>query len=301
MQMVASQDGTESLSAKDKSFIDSTRDAIMEAASQASRLSPEELSRTTFVVKLGESDQEGAWPKKVVRLDHDRFVKLVDRLSQSQTGLYAVQAEAKALEAEQAQRKDIDSAVASALERGEDPSVAKSLGSEADLVILGEPSGPNPEWPRGVASFLVDKTRALEPPKAATDKGHEDVVAALEQMDLEDLAKHFGQSAVTVQNVSEDHANLLLNHAMVQAILPSALKWDAVVAKMEAATSVDKTASTQTVDWSIVNAGWESADNDGNDVHMDSVKRKRRKKMRKHKYRKFRKATRTERNRLKKG
>lgn len=301
--MMPSRESNEHLSAKDKSLIDNTRDAIMEAASQASRLSPEELSRTTFVVKLGESDHEGAWPEKVTKLNHDRFVKLVDRLSQSQTGLYAVQAEAKALEVEQAQKKDVESAVASAMERGEDPSVAKSLGSEADLVVLGEPSGPNPEWPRGVASYLVDKTRALEPPRAPADKAEEGVLTAVERVDLEDLVKHFAgsESAVTVQNVSEDNANMLLNHAMVQAILPSALQWDAVVAKMEAATSVDKTAPAQAVDWSIINADWEPMDNDGDEVHMDSVKRKRRKKMRKHKYRKFRKATRTERNRLKKG
>lgn len=281
----------------------------MEAASQASRLSPEELSRTTFIVAdlSGEFDgEEGMiWPKKISSLNHDRFVQLVDRLSQSNTGRFAVQAEAKALEAEEAERIDVETAVASALERGDDPSIAKSLGSEADLVILGEPSGPNPKWARGVASFLAERTRALEPPESPLmEREEENLANAMERMDIEDLAKHFAGSknAFTVQNICEEDPNLFFSHAMVQAIVPTQLKWDKVVAKMNAATGNEKGATNQIIDLSRLDASLLAPREVGKDdeVHMDSVKRKRRKKMRKHKYRKFRKATRVERNRLKK-
>jgi hypothetical protein len=289
---------------KVKTTIDNARDAIMEAASQASKLSPEELSRTLFVVTgVSETGKEPVWPVKVHSISHDRFTKLIDRLSTSQSGLDAVEEEAEALEAEEAHKRDVKEAIASALDRGVNPSAARKLGSEAELVVLGEPNGPSPEWPRGVASYIVENTRALEPPPAPIKQGETDMVEAMERMDIEDLAKHFtgSENAFQVQNVSDNDANLLLNHAMVQAILPARLRWDAVVAKMDQASNITPAASSQVVDWSIINAdSTPTEDDDCDEVHMDSVKRKRRKKMRKHKYRKFRKATRVERNRLKK-
>jgi len=325
-QVVASSNGSGSSSsqgmnalerdamAKVQSTIENAKDAIMEAASRASRLSADELSKTTFIISgaLNEKDdsQESTWPKRVASLDHNRFVKLIDSLSKKGTGRKAVQAEAQALEEEEASREDVESAVANAIERGEDPSVAKSLGSEADLVVLGEPSGPNPAWPRGVATFLAEKTRALEAPEAPSMDGAEELESGMESMEIEELAKHFAGSAnaFTMQNMSEDDPNLMLSHAMVQATLPSRLKWDAIVAKMDAATNVEGESLNKAVDVSALNAdllpaeeGNEEETNENDDeVHLDSVKRKRKKKMRKHKYRKFRKATRVERNRLKK-
>ena len=284
----------------------------MEVASQASRLSPEQLSRTTFVIsgaasngKDGSGDQQGmVWPRKVASLDFARFSKLVDSISKPGVGSEAIHIQAVALEQEESHRKDVENAVANALERGEDTSVVANLGSEAELVVLGEPSGPNPKWPRGVATFLAERTRALEPPAAPLMEGEAELVQAMEKLEMEELARHFtgSENAFTMQNMSEDDPNLLLSHAMVQATLPARLQWDSVVAKMDAATG-DKLA-TSPVDLSSLNANLlqaeEKASDEGDEVHMDSVRRKRRKKMRKHKYRKFRKATRVERTRLKK-
>jgi BRCT domain type II-containing protein len=293
-----------------QSTLENAKDAIMEAASRASRLSADQLSRTTFVItgSLNESGEskEVAWPKKIATLDHSRFVQLIDNLSLQGSGRNAVQIEAQALEEEEANRRDVESAVTNALERGEDTKVARSLGSEADLVVLGEPSGPNPEWPRGVATFLAERTRALEAPAAPSKDGVHGVEEGTQDVGIEELARHFAgnANAFTMQNMSEDDPNLMLSHAFVQATLPDRLRWDGVLSKMNAATGVEGDRASRIVDVSALNADLlattaEDASED-DDVHLDSVKRKRKKKMRKHKYRKFRKATRVERNRLKK-
>ncbi|UZJ51295.1 hypothetical protein CBS101457_000615 [Exobasidium rhododendri] len=302
-----SAEGREAI-ASVQSTLENAKDAIMEAASRASRLSADQLSRTTFVITGSLSEESGSketvWPQKVATLDYSRFVKLVDSLSKEGGGRKAVQAEAKILEKEEANRKDVESAVANALERGESTKVAKSLGSEADLVVLGEPNGPNPEWARGVATFLAEKTRALEAPKAPSSGEIQDLEKRVEEIGIEELAQHFAGSsnAFTMQSMSEDDPNLMLSHAFVQATLPDRLKWDGIVAKMDAATGIERSRTNEVIDLSTLNADLLTAEeaNEDDEVHMDSVKRKRKKKMRKHKYRKFRKATRVERNRLKK-
>lgn len=291
-----------------RTVIENAHEAIMETASQASRLSQEELSRTTFVIG-GSLDtmNEPANAQKVTSLSYDRFVKLVDNLAMSNTGLESVYREAKTLEEEATLEQDVEKAVAEALERGEDASAARKLGSESDLVVLGEPDGPNPDWPRGVATFLTEETRALEPPEAKVEAEEgKDVEATSEQamklLNVQELAKAFAgeDSAYTVRKVTEKDPNLLLSHALVQAILPPRLKWDRIEAQMNAAAGITTSEGSKTsYDISALNADPLSA-TEADTVNMDSVKRKRRKKMRKHKYKKFRKATRTERNRLKK-
>ncbi|KAK0558557.1 hypothetical protein OC844_005065 [Tilletia horrida] len=56
------------------------------------------------------------------------------------------------------------SAIARAIERGENPALARKLGVESELVILGEQAGPSVEWARGVALWLAEHGRAYLPP-----------------------------------------------------------------------------------------------------------------------------------------
>lgn len=271
-----------------QSLVESSQEAIAEAMSQASRMSPQELANTTFVIAAhDEAEPVSArqWTKRLSQIDHPRFSKLLDHLSKDTGARNVVQEAAMAIQKEESNRKDVEEAVSNALERGEDPRAAIKLGSEADLVVLGEPKGPNPDWHRGVATYLAQSTRAFEPPAAPST----DTQAALEQSK--------GSYA------ADEDPNLMLSHALVQAHLPPSLAWDSIVSKMNQATISDGTSSPHTQS-PIIRIGDLDATlpstSEPQIVQMDSVKRKRRKKMRKHKYRKLRKATRTERSRLKK-
>ncbi|KAK0553814.1 hypothetical protein OC846_002345 [Tilletia horrida] len=57
-----------------------------------------------------------------------------------------------------------NAAITRALERGESPLLARRLGVESELVVLGEANGPRVEWARGVALWLAENGRAYVPP-----------------------------------------------------------------------------------------------------------------------------------------
>lgn len=276
------------------------------------------------------------WRRPIRNLSAERFNKILDTLSKGDGTSNAVVAEeANQLDEEEAARMDREQAVAAALERGEDITAAQSLGSEADLIVLGEPSGPDPKWARGVATHLAEKTRALQPPSpptvpktSSTSPSKRNESALSDEEESQDIfylgsfvAESFDADAKLPEHLLADHGDrqatfgeddnptLIFSHALVQSHLPKALAWDAIVDKMNSA-SLDPSSALQSgaraetgsvVDVTKLNADLrKEASEEGEDVLMDSVKRKRRKKMRKHKYRKLRKRTRVERTRLKK-
>lgn len=266
---------------------------LLKSLHESGHVSASELKHATVVIAAA-TEAQTSFPKRVDNIDQDRFVTLLDRLagdgkSGDLNGVQLVQQEAQSLESEDRQRRDTETAVSNALERGEDPSVAKSLGTEADLVILGEPEGPHPSWARGVATHLAQSGRAFEPPATPAHPGEQALAAEQESREA--------SASIKIIDEREDDPNLLLSHAMVQATLPPALAWDRLVAQMDSVTLGDK--ARKAVDVGVLDANV-SASGEDNEVALDSTKRKRRKKMRKHKYRKLRKATRIERSRLKK-
>lgn len=210
-----------------------------------------------------------------------------------------VAVESAKLEEEERIREEEEEAVQNALERGEDPETARKLGAEADLIILGEPYGPRADWSRGVATYLAEKGRAYEAPPAPCT-GEEAVEAASR---LE--APHVAKSVF----FSDDDPNLMLSHALVQSTLPLALKWDKLVAQMDAVALNDPSRAEAVVDTTKLDAELDTMRGkrvkvspllEAHNILMDSVRRKRRKKIRKHKYKKLRKAQRAERQRMKK-
>lgn len=214
-----------------------------------------------------------------------------------------VAVESAKLEEEERIREEEEEAVQNALERGEDPETARKLGAEADLIILGEPHGPSAEWSRGVATYLAEKGRAYEAPPAPSPS---DDAAATDGDTLGQLeAPHVASSVF----FTDDDPNLMLSHALVQSTLPLALKWDKLVAQMEAAALNDPARADAVVDTSKLDAELEAVKGkrvkvspllEAHNIMMDSVRRKRRKKIRKHKYKKLRKVQRAERQRMKK-
>lgn len=211
-----------------------------------------------------------------------------------------VAVESAKLEEEERIKEEEDEAVQNAMERGEDPETARKLGAEADLIILGEPNGPSAEWSRGVATYLAEKGRAYEAPPApvASNSSHVESADELEP-------PHVSSSVF----LTDDDPNLMLSHALVQSTLPLALKWDKVVAQMDAVALDDPGRADAVIDTSKLDAELEPVRRrrvkaspllEAHNVKMDSVRRKRRKKIRKHKYKKLRKAQRAERQRMKK-
>lgn len=211
-----------------------------------------------------------------------------------------VAVESAKLEEEERIREEEEEAVQNAMDRGEDPETARKLGAEADLIILGEPHGPSTEWSRGVATYLAEKGRAYEAPPAPSTGEAADLDAA-EYFE----APHVANSVFYTDN----DPNLMLSHALVQSTLPLALKWDKLVAQMDAAALNDPSRAEAVVDTSKLDAQLDGAAFknvkvspllEAHNIMMDSVRRKRRKKIRKHKYKKLRKAQRAERQRMKK-
>lgn len=272
--------------------LESISQVLMQSLHKSGRISAQDLDTATVVIAAVDDVSHSPHAKRMEGVEQSRFVKLIDRLAKEgrteEDTAHLIQAEAERMESEQKHKKDIESAVSNALERGEDPSLAQILGSESDMVILGEPKGPNPAWARGVATHMANATRAFVPPS--------DVVEAAET-DAELIQAQDGTTAsIKIIDDREEDPNLILSHAMVQATLPPALSWDRIVAKMDAASMCQS--EKQVVDVSALNA--DLLNRLISQVSLDSTKRKRGKKMRKHKYRKLRKATRIERSRLKK-
>lgn len=277
--------------------------ALMQSLHESGHISESEMEDATVVIAAA-PEMQTPYPQRIENIEQERFVSLLDRLTSmnsEMTGGELVKQEAKNLEKEQNRRKDVEDAVSNALERGENPATAKALGSEADLVILGEPEGANPSWARGTATYLAQSTRAFEPPSQPVPSDANKVADADTGKNLNLESKDLSAN-IKIIDEREDDPNLLLSHAMVQATLPPALSWNRLVAKMEAA-SLKEGGSLSFIDVNTLNAKLlpiaEKSSTEP-DVEMDSTKRKRKKKMRKHKYRKLRKATRIERSRLKK-
>ncbi|GAC99877.1 hypothetical protein PHSY_007480 [Pseudozyma hubeiensis SY62] len=209
-----------------------------------------------------------------------------------------VAVESAKLEEEDRIREEEEEAVQNAMDRGEDPETARKLGAEADLIILGEPHGPSANWSRGVATYLAEKGRAYEAPPAPSAEG---AIEAAEQLE----APHVANSVF----FTDDDPNLMLSHALVQSTLPLALKWDKLVAQMDAVALDDPARADAVVDTTKLDAELDTVRGkrvkvspllEAHNILMDSVRRKRRKKIRKHKYKKLRKTQRAERQRMKK-
>ena len=266
---------------------------------------------------MKDAHEQMQWRRRMKTIDTARFSQLIDGLAgvDSDKAGEAGKKEASAakwmlssfspksdrvalesakLDEEERLKEEREEAVQAALERGEDPEVARKLGVEADLIILGEPHGPRPEWSRGVATYLAEKGRAYEAPPAPVAVAEKAVAEASAEE-----AETWAPKVASTVFMTDDDPNLMLSHAMVQATLPSALKWDQIVAQMEAVELQEPEKAAQGVDVSKLNAEM-IADKAGSDVEMDSVRRKRRKKIRKHKYKKLRKEQRAERQRMKK-
>ncbi|SPO28925.1 uncharacterized protein UTRI_05030_B [Ustilago trichophora] len=274
-------------------------------------------SLATFGNFAGETQQQ--WRRRMRTIAPERFNQLIDGLAgvDAETAVAAeneptrwlvssfqpesdrVAVESAKLEEEERIREEEEEAVQNALERGEDPETARKLGAEADLIILGEPHGPSAEWSRGVATYLAEKGRAYEAPPAPTTGDM--AAAAAEELE----APHVANSVF----FTDDDPNLMLSHALVQSTLPLALKWDKLVAQMDAVALNDPAKAHAVVDTTKLDAELESTAGkrvkvspllEAHNIMMDSVRRKRRKKIRKHKYKKLRKTQRAERQRMKK-
>lgn len=241
------------------------------------------------------------WPRALRNIEPQQFAKLLERLSSpirpsSPSGLSAhVYREAARIAADERARADRAEAVSAAIERGEDPAIAESLGSEADLVVLGEPDGPHKDWAPGVATYLAEHTRAFEAPAppalgatphstasvpalSTEEQEMEAIAARLTTLFLDSMRGSTASGGAQALGQDDDEPNLLLSHAVVQASLPRALSWDALLAKMSVAAGTEPAGPA--VDLSALNADLLPRPAS---VEMDSVRRKRKKKMRKHK------------------
>ncbi|SAM84016.1 uncharacterized protein UBRO_06347 [Ustilago bromivora] len=265
-----------------------------------------------------DSETHQQWRRRMRDISPERFGELIDGLAgiESEAASDAtedsatrwlvssfhpesdrVAVESAKLEEEERIREEEEEAVQNALERGEDAETARKLGAEADLIILGEPHGPSAEWSRGVATYLAEKGRAYEAPPAPVAGD------AAEATELEPV--HVSRSVF----FTDDDPNLMLSHALVQSTLPLVLKWDKLVAQMDAVALNDPLRADNVVDTTKLDAKLENVKGKhgevgpllaAHNIMMDSVRRKRRKKIRKHKYKKLRKTQRAERQRMKK-
>lgn len=167
----------------------------------------------------------------------------INSLPQSPLGLHSSIATSQAWETERRQ------AVDSALQRGEDVSVAEALGPEADLVVLGEPSGPKPEWGRGVASYLARQHAygPPAPPRAGQAEAKTKTLDDLLTYRLSDASDYNGQESMFFDDTADasgssagptsmEDANLMLDHALVQDRVKSSLEWEQLTAAMEGKT-----------------------------------------------------------------
>ncbi|GAK68257.1 uncharacterized protein PAN0_058d6498 [Moesziomyces antarcticus] len=283
-------------------------------------------SLATFGNFSGESQPQ--WRRRMRTIAPERFGELIDGLAgiEAETNVAAnnggatrwlvssfhpesdrVAVESAKLEEEERMREEEEEAVQNALDRGEDPETARKLGAEADLIILGEPHGPSAEWSRGVATYLAEKGRAYEAPAApVAGEAEGEAIGELEARSV--AGPHVANSVF----FTDDDPNLMLSHALVQTTLPLALKWDKLVAQMDAVALDDPSRMDAVVDTTKLDAELEPSLGragkrvkvspllEAHNIMMDSVRRKRRKKIRKHKYKKLRKTQRAERQRMKK-
>lgn len=158
----------------------------------------------------------GTWRSKARSVDAAMFSEVVDRLAATslrrrRTGRSpAVQAAARHVERRERAADEREEAVSNAVERGEDPVRAERLGAEADLVVLGEPSGSDADWAPGVATHL-GTTQAYVPPAAPGAP----------------------RRATPRPAEADEDAHLWLMHGLVQTRVGAAREWDAVAQRME--------------------------------------------------------------------
>lgn len=145
--------------------------------------------------------------------------------------------------AEQAWESERGRAVEAARERGEDTLLAQRLGPESDLVVLGEPEGPNADWGRGVASYLAKYGRPYEAPFAPVAYGEE----AAKLKTLDDLmtfhvshgfaagaqvALDSGANSSSSTSIDGDDVHLWLGHALIQVKTKADLAWNKTLKKL---------------------------------------------------------------------
>lgn len=236
--------------------------------------------------------QRSIWRRRARRINNDTFASLLDRLSHlsvsppslsttprkssrqarrhlryvasrgfapSSPAVHAASQHIERLEREEEAREQV---MAHAIEHGEDVERAARLGSEAELVVLGEPAGPHKDWAPGVATHLGTHTQPYVPP------GSQSQFHGAQRMPSRSSANDMDAAA-------DEDAHLWLMQGLVHTRVHADHAWRTFIA-----STLDRVPPA--------------------DVALDSVRRKRRKKMNKHKYKKLRKRQRAERQRLKK-
>lgn len=127
--------------------------------------------------------QRSIWRRRARRVDTDTFSHLLDRLSQLSLSSRksrivrrvrsrgftpsspAVLAASQYVERMEREAEIRELVMANAIEQGEDVERAARLGSEAELVVLGEPAGAHKDWAPGVATHLDTHTQPYVPPQ----------------------------------------------------------------------------------------------------------------------------------------
>ncbi|CAO1638697.1 unnamed protein product [Sympodiomycopsis kandeliae] len=235
-------------------------------------------------------------------VDQSAFEKVLNNVSSSPTSTSPLQMHTQ-IRTQQMFDKSRRELINEARMNGEDVSLASALGPESELMVLGEPSGPQKEWGRGVTSWLARYGRPYEAPSAPVPGSEASRLQRLEDMTAFELSDD--SSAQKAMHESED-PNLWLGHALVQNKISSSLEWSRLVSLMDSNNTspsdrlqaniklLNATLPTSTLTEILQEKETENV------VNMDSVKRKRKKKMRKMKYKKLRKRQRAERLRMKK-
>lgn len=240
-------------------------------------------------------------------LTKSAFNKIMDNATASEAQRKGSISMHTAVSTTQAFERERQRLISEAQSQAADTTLASALGPESELVVLGEPQGPRPEWGRGVTSYLARHGRPFEPPAAPVAGEEAARVQQLEDMTVFDVSTAMEDSASASQmpEQGQSYVDEWLMHALIQAKLKSSIEWNRLMATMDNKRSLTPSGSaTQTsmnslLDLSSLNATLPRATMQ-QIVEMDSVKRKRRKKMRKMKYKKLRKRQRAERQRLKK-
>ena len=133
--------------------------------------------------------QRSIWRRRARRVDTDTFSHLLDRLSQLSLSSRksriarrvrsrgftpsspAVLAASQYVERMERDAEIRELVMANAIEQGEDVERAARLGSEAELVVLGEPAGAHKDWAPGVATHLDTHTPPYVPPPSGSAGG----------------------------------------------------------------------------------------------------------------------------------
>lgn len=193
---------------------------------------PSRLIQPDMLLSEFEEAPEGHWRRRTRGVDNATFGEMLDRLSQldvaprtkrMRRGMRratppaspVVYAESKRIERQERDQDAREEAIANARERGEDVARAERLGHEAELVVLGEPSGSQKEWGRGVATHLGAHTAPYVPPSATR------------------TPKAFSMEPALNEEHADQDAHLWLSHGLVQTQVQAQREWNAVLEQMQ--------------------------------------------------------------------